>query len=249
MDVVATSSRGFGSTEEFNLESLLPRGTRVYAESGGKLKGLTQAAISMTPPPYRQKRRTHVYFVCCVPDITELLKSETPKVYKYRETIFVENPELAIDRVASLLRESQRDILKHGALPIYATIPLANLEIYNNYCLRKKKTSILYHTAHYEEMQTNLDTVIIRINKIITELNKSVGASTPFLHDTLRESRGRKGRRYSVNKWDRPRDGLHAGNSLMLKWAESLENCFKLNDAREEVEEVEDRSHKRSRTC
>ena len=253
MDVVATSSRGFGPTEEFNLEALLPAGTRVYAEGGGKLKSLTQTAISMTPPPYRQKRRTHIYFICCIPDITELIKSENPKTYKYRETIFIENPDLAIDRVNSLLRESQRDVLRHGALPIYATTPLANLEIYNNYCLspppyRKKKTSILYHSAHYEEMQNNLDQVIISINKTISNLNKSVGAATPFLHDTLKESRGRKKKRYFIYKWDRLRDGLHAGESLMLKWAEVLNNCFRLNDAREEVEEVEDRSHKRSRT-
>ena len=97
-------------------------------------------------------------------------------------------------------------------------------------------------------MQSNLEQVIISINKTITNLNKSVGASTPFLHDTIKESRGRKEKRYVIYKWNRLRDGLHAGDSLMLKWADVLKNCFQLNDAREEVEELEDRSHKRSRT-
>ena len=95
-------------------------------------------------------------------------------------------------------------------------------------------------------MQSSLEQAIIEINKNISQLNTKVGASTPFLHETLKEHRGKKGKRYSVYKWDRLRDGLHANDDLSKKWAKILSNCFRINAEKEEEEEEGERSPKRS---
>lgn len=228
-----------GSSRAFNLKPLLPAGTKVQAIPSAKLKALTTTALSITPPSYSLNSRAHVYFICGIPDISELVQS--PKLskpyYAYAEAIYIETPELTIERYKKDLIESQKTILKHGALPIFATIPSYNIETYNNYLLTKKrKTKILYHQDHYSEMQENLELVIITINKFITELNKKVGASTPFLHDTIRENRGTRGSRYSVYNWSRLFDGLHAGPKLTIKWAKVISKCIDCNQKNEEEE-------------
>ena len=225
MDVVVASSRGR------NIKKHLPLGTICDFKSGGKLKTLTPIAKAITPT-YNQPRRPHVYFLCGVPDISELVKSPNQNEYFYREAIYVEKPEATFERVTKLLDKSQRDILKHGALPVFATIPQFNIEIYNNYMLtdERPQTNHLHHTTQdYNVMQKNLMEAIDRINGYISHINKKVGASTPFLHDTVKQYRGRKGKRYYAYMWGRYRDGLHPGDDLLKKWAEVLSNTFRIN--------------------
>ena len=118
-----------------------------------------------------------------------------------------------------------------------------NIQIYNNILLKgnpvtkkRPKTKYLLHTDSYDIMQHNLGPVIDEINGYISKLNKKVGASTPFLHDTIKEYRGRKGSRYFVYKWDRFEDGLHANEKLKERWGEVLSNTMRINDAKDEPE-------------
>ena len=69
--------------------------------------------------------------------------------------------------------------------------------------------------------------------------------STPFLHDTITEYRGRKQERYLIYRWDLLRDGLHASDIQADKWASVLQNCFRLNRQNDDSDE-ENRSPKRS---
>ena len=233
MNVVVASSRGFGLKEH------LPQGTVLKCIPGGKLKTLTPLAKSLTPYAYKFRTRPHIYFLCGVPNISELIKSPDNDTYEYREVIFVEDTTTVIDRYQRELESAQREIIKHGALPIFATIPQFNIEIYNNHLLTRDErgTSYLHQSSDYKIMQDNLMTTIDQLNTFIYNLNRKVEASTPFLHDTIKECRGRKGARYYICKWNRLDDGLHAGDALKKKWANVLENCFRLNQEREEPEE------------
>ena len=230
MNVVVASSRGF------DIQEHLPEGTISESKAGGKLiKTLTPLAKSLTPYANQHYKRPHIYFVCGIPDITELIKSPENSPYHYREVIFVEEPSICIKRYQNDLETCQREILRHGALPIFATIPQYSIEIYNNHILTCKhpKTSHLHHNLDYKTMQTNMVETIDSINGIISRMNKTVGASTPFLHHTVKEYRGKKGSRYYVYRYDRYRDGLHAGENLAKKWADSLGNAFVLNQRRD----------------
>ena len=51
--------------------------------------------------------------------------------------------------------------------------------------------------------------MIDAVNSYIYNLNKDIKVSTPFLHDTIREKRGRKNKRYFIYKWEKFFDGLH----------------------------------------
>ena len=233
MDVVVGSSRAF------DIVPHMSPGTTVEALPGGKLKNLVPLAKTITPPTYKLSRRPHIYFLCGVPDLSELIKSPEHHPYHYKEVIYVEEPSDTINRYKIALDYAQREIVRHGALPVFATIPQFSLEIYNKHMhtCKPPKTQHSHHTADYTTMQHNLQEAIDAINGYISSINKKVGASTPFLHDTVRQCRGRKGRRYYVYKWDRYRDGLHAGDYLAKQWASVLENTFRLNRERDEDQE------------
>ena len=241
MDVVVASSRGFELEEGLKKEfkDIFPPGTLIKAITGGKLKHLTPLAKELTPS-YTHSKRPHIYFVCGVPDISEIVRSPNKTHYFYKEVIYVEEPEKTIERVKELLDTTQRDIIKHGALPVFSTIPQFNIEIYNNHMLtcKKPKTKHLHHTkTDYDTMQKNLMQSIDQINGYISHINKKVGASTPFLHDTVKESRARKGSKYYAYKWKRYRDGLHAGEYLTKTWAQVLSNTMRINRAKEDSDD------------
>ena len=204
MNVIFASSRGFG------LNKFLPSGTTVEAISGGTIGDLTEKAKLVLPPPYGLKQRVHAYFLCGIPDITTLAKDD----YGYRECIYLESPLETADRYLQDLEKCRNTILELGSLPIFATIPKCNLEIYNNHMLNDGSTSQLKYQDQYAKMQDNLNQAIDSINGRIYRLNKQTQVSTPFLHCSIMEHRGRKNKRYYVYKYDRYRDGLHAPDPL-----------------------------------
>ena len=53
---------------------------------GGKLEGLTNIAVRLLPPPPRLPNKTHVYFVCCVSDITEKIYSTNREIIYVSDT-------------------------------------------------------------------------------------------------------------------------------------------------------------------
>ena len=239
MNYVVATSRGAG------LEEYLPSEITVDVHSGMKIKALASEAKKLVPPPYGLSRRPHIYFLCGVPDHSELFKSPYGHHYKYRECVYVEEPSVTANRYYEDLRVCQRTIMQHGALPVFTTIPKFNLSIYNNKLLSKNETSCLNHLESYDLMQKNLEAAIDLSNKYIYELNLSISVSTPFLHDTVMERRGRKNGRYYALKWNRYYDGLHAGDALLSRWADVLQRAMKLNNQLEDSTD-EEKSPKRS---
>ena len=239
MSIVVASSRGFKLGQD------LP-GIPVEAIPGATLETLRETAESFIPPPSGLcRRRIHFYFLCGVPDISRLVKGPN-----YRECIYDEEPSATAERYCNNLSSCQQSILRHGALPVFATIPKFNIEIYNNDQLSKGNTSVLHYEDQYKSMQANLVTAIDTINSHIYNINRSINVSTPFLHSTIIERRGRKNRRYNVHRWDKFTDGLHPSEHLRSCWADVLQRAMSLNSALEDSEDEaideDERSWKRS---
>ena len=126
--IVLASSRGKG------LAGLLPADTIISVRPGAMLSQLRREAESAIPPNHSStKKRRHFYFLCGIPNLTRLLKSSN-----YRECIFDEEPSNSIDKYCRELKECQKSLLRRGALPIFATIARANLQIYNNHFIEKR---------------------------------------------------------------------------------------------------------------
>ena len=239
MNIVVSSSRRGG------LKDLLPRGTLVDVNPGGKFKLLKHKAASLLPPPYRLHHKPHVYVLGGVPDITEKVKSKSPSSYHYTEIIFAHESETVIEKVKTEIKSCQSHILKKGAVPVFCTISKFNLNIYNNSLLEDRKTSILLHSEFYDDMQTRIDIGVDAINDYIIKLNSAINMKTPCLHTSLKKRRGSSGHGYYVYDWGLYKDGLHANDRIRSDWAKSLKVAFCKNREFDDSDE-ENRSPKRS---
>ena len=180
MNIVIASSRGAG------LQAHLPKGSYVTTMPGGRLTTLMNKAKDDIPPPHGLTKRYHIYFLCGVPDITSLVKDRNEN---YRECIYNNEPSHTTDNYVMDLKECQREILKCGALPIFATITKINIRNYNMHSLDNNKTSCLKFSDKYQIMQSKLDQAINLINVEIHKLNKKIGVSSPFSSISLRKKR------------------------------------------------------------
>ena len=246
MSIVFATSRGIGLQETLDPEYKLT----THAIPGGKLSGLRRAAeASITPLYGPRRRRQHSYFICGIPDLTSLVKCHK-EVYK--ECLFLGDPEAKLEKYKTDLIDCQKSIVNRGALPIFCTVPNMNLSIYNQHLLNKCKTKILKHSNEYQAMQENLTKTIESLNSYIFELNKEIGVSTPFIHCTISERRGKQGKRRYVYRWDRLEDGLHPPRGrgdpklLLKKWGGIISNAERLNGSLEDSDTDEDIIVKRS---
>ena len=121
--------------------------------------------------------------------MTEILKDRNQH---YRECIYSEESQVTIDRFTTELQSCKDYLVRHGALPIFATVPRLSIANYNNFFVSHNTTSFLRYSAEYPAMQGKLNTTIDTINDFIYNLNKSTGVSTPFLHISIMEQRGSK---------------------------------------------------------
>ena len=94
--------------------------------------------------------------------------------------------------------------------------------------------SILRFSNQYEKMQDDINTVVDSVNQYILQLNIKTRVSTPFLHHTVMERRGRKGNRYYIYRWELYYDGLHASNELKDEWAKVISKAITLNERLED---------------
>ena len=237
MDIVVASSRGRG------LEGLLPSGTTLRWESSAGYQVLRNKALALLPPPNSQKERPHVYFLCGVCDITEKIGKKRDQ---YAECLFTKDSAHVIENIKNEIALCRSSVIRRGGLPIFATIPRLNLCIYNNSLLSKKYTKHLLHSDKYPEMQTQINEIIDKINIYICETNRNLEVSIPFLHTTIMKRSGKKGRTHYRYLWNLFEDGLHAGIELNKLWAESLTIAMGKNREKEQINDDEMRSPKRS---
>ena len=112
--------------------------------------------------------------------------------------------------------------------------------------------------AQYPEMQKKLNECLEKINSKIHTINKQIGVSTPFIHETIRERRGKPKKRHYSYSFDKFADGLHApndleqplNNHLLLEWSGIIGHAIRNNVNKHEDTELvgsRERSWKRPR--
>ena len=210
-----------------------------HVEPGATLKTLTNHVVgtkdkpSIIPPVNQVKSAIFVYVMGGVCDVTERLESEDEN-YRYREIVFLEEPEACADKVCRDIDNLAREIKEKDAIPVFATVTKANIGKYNQSELEAGKTSILYHSDFYDDMQKNSEIAIDIINGYIKRLNKANNVSTPLCHNVLIRRRGRKGK-YRINNWKTLRDGVHGTYKTRNNWAKALKHAMDLNNASDEI--------------
>jgi hypothetical protein len=88
------------------------------------------------------------------------------------------------------ISDLQNFILRHDAIPVFATIYPSSINEWNQHRLDQKKTEVLIHTENYESMQSKLVSMIYDINSFIMERNIDLKVSTPLTHKCLWHNRG-----------------------------------------------------------
>jgi hypothetical protein len=182
---------------------------------------LCQKATNLLPPPELSTQKTHIYFLAGIPDITEKYTSTNPH-YLYTECIHTEDPQHTIDRLKNDITHTNETILSLGAIPIFCTITHCNISMYNNFLLKRHKTSVQHHTQFYQDMHTRISHIIDTVNNFITATNRNNNMSTPLLHSCIKKKRGRAKKGYYIYKWDNLYDGLHGNDTTREHWARSL---------------------------
>ena len=147
----------------------------------------------------------------------------------YQEFVFREDPESAVTRLTGLLQSTAEKIAELNALPVLCTIPPSDLATWNRVRLSQRKTCVLTHEHKYENMQYNLITTLVDINKSIASINISRNMQTPRLADTMMKKKG-KGRGYKT-RLDGLVDGVHPSDDLREAWAKELMKAINKNRA------------------
>lgn len=224
MNILVAASRGGG------LEHFL-KGYNLKADvtPGGKLKKLTERALTLIPPPSGcTYNKPHVYIMAGIPDITDKHISQSYN-YQYTECTYTEDPQDTVARLKKEINNCKEKITKAGAIPIFCTITQISIINYNQHLLNQRKTSILYHKDHYAEMQRKLEPVINEINHFIDTTNHNSHMSTPFCHTAIRNRRGKKGKTYWKNIYTKLRDGVHGTPETRKLWAQAIEGAIRNN--------------------
>ena len=231
MNVLVAASRGGG------LKEMMPNGhlDEAVVKPGGSLRKLTKEALSLLPPPHRNRTTSHVYILAGIPDISEKVSSDDPQ-YWYMESIFTEEPQSAIQRVKVEIDQCSQAIIRAGAIPIFCTITKFNIRNHNNNFLLIGKTRFLQHSQYYPDMQQRLNIIIDEINDYIMHINQRLGMSTPMCHRAICQRRGSRGG-YYIYKWDRLHDGVHGTRQTRQAWANSIKAAIDLNRKENDVDD------------
>ena len=223
-DVVFASSRG-GGLQELS-------GITCYSTPGARLSTLVAQAEEYIRS-HKNPTGLHVYFVAGLCDITTKLHHPTlsppnsMRKSRYQEVIMGETIRHKTDQLKRIYDQAITRMTPYGARPIFCTIPPCNLLDWNLSRLDKRKTAYLQHVNRYEEMQTNLEEVIIEINRYIWKLNSEVlGSFTPDLTSSMSKKEGGKKRRFFYKRLS---DGVHPSQELRSAWAVKLQEAINSN--------------------
>ena len=240
MNVLAAASRGGGIKEK------VPALDKAVIKPGKTMREVTNFALEVIPPPYRQRKPVHVYIMAGIPDITTKLEDEESQ---YKECVFRSHPDEALHHFTQEMRHCTTELKKAGAIPIFCTVTHANLQHYNNSLIKDNKTSHLKYQHEYATMQQPLNKTIDMINNEIALHNRKITPSvaTPYLHSAIRKhsgggKKGRKGR-YRLN-WKGLKDGIHATPETRIIWAKAISSAIEIN--RENLDDTSDDEPKRA---
>ena len=230
MDIILASSRGKDMDVALGKIHKKPEKFRIMAKSGAELSDLVERVPSILRK-CKDPSNYHIYFLAGLCDITYRDHDSCYRVNEpYDEVLFMETPSEATNRVCKIIDSVAEKVLRAGAKPCFATIPPCSLNTWNNIRLNQYKTAFLLHHTHYEDMQSNLITSIIDINKYIVQTNTNNNMITPYLASTIVTNMGQN-KPHRIH-YSRLADGVHPTDALRDRWAEKLNKAIEDNRSR-----------------
>ena len=196
---------------------------------GGKFAKVTEAAVDIVNKlrPHRELWPVVVYMVCGMTDSTTRIVDFYDRV-KYEEVICTEAPTTTAHRVIQEIEASAQDLVRAGAIPVFATTAPMSFSDWNHWCLNEgKRTSHLLHFKQYAEMQELHNAAIANINSHIVARNSYNGVATPHLGSQILSKRG-QGLSYRF-RHNRLRDGCHPDIPTTHKWVEEMISVININ--------------------
>ncbi|VDH98718.1 Hypothetical predicted protein [Mytilus galloprovincialis] len=100
-----------------------------------------------------------------------------------------------------------------------------SIKDWNNTRLYQNKTTHLVLTLQYAEMHTKLHECIHEITKFLIQINSDEGVCTPQLASTINRVKHGK----TIFFYNKFVDGVHASESLKVKWCAILQKCIDAN--------------------
>ena len=225
MNIVVGSSR---TRDLDKVEPLKSNETvEVWTRPGGRyadMKALIdQHLIYHHGGPNLNHGQSHVYVVAGLCDITEKIKNKNSH---YQEIIFRENPEIAITRIKSSIKDLQSYILSQNLIPIFCTIVPSHLEKQNLHSFDKGYTDHLDFISQYHNMQDEAMKVFEHLNTHIPIINSSLNMATPNVHNSVFHNKS-GGKKYF--QFSKLADGCHPTSELKTIWAKHIDRAIKEN--------------------
>ena len=202
----------------------------VYSATSQKIQQLTQTVIdnhyNQGCPP-----NSHAYIFGGYCDISD--KRVIPQYrlknrnVHYEEVVFDHTIPWAYGHLVSEITKSARILRGEGIRPCFATIPPASLKEWNNFRLSNRRTALLLHERHYENMQWRLNAVLASVNSFICKLNFWNDMYTPYVAGTVLRTKS-KSDNY-ILQWHKFYDGVHADDALIEEWATKFCRAIRKN--------------------
>lgn len=208
MNVIVATSRGREMEQYFRFRW----NSHLIVRSGGSIWQLAKEADKFLDAHKDNTEPHHVFFVAGLPDLTWKISD---RAEHYSEVTFAESPEVAHDRMTSILSAASSFISnRHHAKTSFSTIIPMSLDTWNNKRLNDFATSYLIHHNQYECMQVNLVKATITINKSIIEMNIRNGMPTARIAKPVLRKSGRRRKSYRVH-YGKLADGVHVDEETM----------------------------------
>ena len=221
IDLIMTTSRGKGLENHLSSNNFItPK--RIITISGASLDTLTSEAlriINTHPTP----QKIHTYFIAGIPDITSRIRD-----VGYEEVIFIDNVETAHHNFMTQVKNTKETIAFTNSIPCFATIAPMSFYTWNTTRMNQHKTQYLIHHNYYEDKQSLLTQVIIKINASIIETNDESNMHTPKLGTPIlhKQNSSRDSHR---TRYGRLVDGLHPIEETKIHWAGDILQSIMIN--------------------
>ena len=209
----------------------IPINLNFYSKSSQTIAQLTHTLISKH---YENgcPSNSHGYIFGGYCDVTEMYRNDhyflNNRYVFYEEATFNMSVSIAYNHLIHELAYSCNRLRAEGIRPCYATIPSASLEKWNDYRMYRGRTALLLHEERYPQMQTDLNTVLSKVNSFIFKLNLWNEMYTPYVAGTVMRTKTSGGGQ-RILQFHKLHDGVHADDKLIVEWADKFRTAIKKN--------------------
>lgn len=218
---IMSTSRG--KAIESHLETIASKHKLNYTinvDSGATLTSITQT-IQNSFSNHSISSPCTICILAGLPDVTQMISI---KSQHYQEVIYQGEPDEIRDTIMRKIHNIVDLVHSHSCKIVISPIVPSNIAKWNHTRLRQRKTLSLRHTHNYENMQRQIHSTVVSINKEIIELNNRMDMKTPFINkEVITSYRRRKTciTEYNYSYLHFP-DGVHCDDKVGEIWAKKI---------------------------